>query len=65
MHKNLNTSVFQKELEKFSGRSFKSDFDRYVLKKDSAWEEREKRKTSAAPNPFHPKLSKKQLMDLL
>lgn len=74
--KNVSTEIFQKELASFSGKNFDEDFARYVYgeRKDSptgqidnAEKRRDGRSFRPAPksNPYHPRLSEKDLRELL
>ena len=59
-HTSINTHTFKKELEEFSGKDYTSDFNKYIFGKEEFDE-----KHINHENPYHPKLTKKQLMDLL
>lgn len=62
-HKTIDTQFFITELEKFSGEKFTKEFNQYIFGMSEAIVEDQK--GLVAPNPYHPKLSKKQLLELL
>ncbi len=59
VHTSIHTETFRKELEKFSGLNFEADFNQYIYGQEKG------KKEAIADNPFHPKLSKKDLLNLL
>ena len=59
VHTSIHTETFRKELEKFSGLNFEADFNQYIYGQEKG------EKEAIAENPFHPKLSKKDLLNLL
>lgn len=59
VHTSIHTETFRSELEKFSGLNFEKDFNQYIYGQE------EMTKSADVPNPFHPKLTRKQLQDLL
>jgi hypothetical protein len=59
-HSNITTHLFKKELEQFSGRDFTKEFNQYIFGRKSI-----KDTKFALDNPYHPKLTEKQLLDLL
>jgi hypothetical protein len=61
-HQNIFTSQFKKELEKFSGRDFTADFNQYIYGTTHVNDTGDK---TIEENPYHPKLSKEQLLELL
>lgn len=58
----ITTEDFRKELEAFSGMSFERDFNRYIYGKEGVMEDH---KHSDIENPFHPKVTKAQLKEML
>lgn len=58
-HTSINTEKFRNEIETFSGLNFGKDFDQYIYGQESTM------KKAQAENPFHPKLSKQDLLNLL
>lgn len=62
LHRNLNTQIFIKELNSFTGRNFQDDFDKYIYGLEQSRIQEDNRDLE---NPFHPKLTKKYLLDLL
>lgn len=61
-HKSIDTELFRKELEDHSGLNFEADFNQYIYgkgKKDASDTKTEQ------PNPYHPRLTKQELLDLL
>lgn len=60
-HTTISTKLFQKEIENYSGIDFKQDFATYIFGNNRINSNKELTKE----NPYHPKLSKKQLADLL
>lgn len=61
-HKNIFTSDFINEINKFSGENFNSDFDKYIFAKEGGSTESI---LNNIDNPYHPKLSDKELLELL
>lgn len=59
IHKSIHTETFRKELESFSGLNFEADFKQYI------YGEKTKSNEAQLENPFHPKLSKNDLLNLL
>lgn len=61
-HQNISTQIFKKELELYSGENFTAEFNQYIFgsKLKSAHDHK-----SVEENPYHPKLTAKQLRDLL
>lgn len=59
VHTSINTETFKKELEVFSGLNFEADFNQYIYGQEKA------QKEAPIENPFHPKLSKQDLLNLL
>ena len=61
VHKNITTQLFKKELELFSGEDFTKEFNQYIfgkaLEKDDHLHSKD--------NPYHPKLTKEELFNLL
>lgn len=62
-HTNISTKMFKKQLELFSGEDFTAEFNQYIFGMGAA--EGTKTTLEIKDNPFHPKLTKKQLLDLL
>lgn len=62
-HTNITTNVFKKELEQFSGIDFTKEFNQYIFGMAAA--QVSKSSDEFMKNPNHPKLSKKQLLDIL
>lgn len=62
-HTNINTNMFKKELEIFSGEDFTSEFNQYIFGMGAA--EIANKKAHVDNNPYHPKMTKKQLLDIL
>lgn len=62
-HTNITTDFFRTELEKFSGEKFSKEFNQYIFGLSAT--AADKQKGSQTPNPYHPKLTKKQLLELL
>lgn len=60
VHKNITTELFRSELEAFSGQDFKSDFKGHVYGGSA-----KKSRSNGEENPFHPRLSEQELLDLL
>lgn len=60
-HKSISTEIFKKEIEKFSGLNFTKEFNRYIFGNKELMEHNHKHNE----NPYHPKLSDKQLKSLL
>ncbi len=60
VHQNITTELFRSELEAFSGQSFKDQFKGHVYGEN----ERKSQKRSGE-NPYHPRLSDKELRELL
>ena len=60
-HKSINTHLFKKELEIFSGRDFSAEFSQYIFGDNY----NQKIHGHAKENPNHPSLSKKELLQLL
>lgn len=58
-HHSIYTETFRKELEKFSGLNFEADFNQYIYAQEKS------QKEDIVENPFHPNLSKKDLINLL
>lgn len=59
-HTNITTKDFIKALNQFSGINFDEDFKRYIFNSKSF-----EKSSIETENPFHPKLSKEQLLELL
>jgi hypothetical protein len=59
-HKNIDTELFRAELESHSGLNFEADFNQYIYGQGKA----DNSKKFKA-NPYHPKLTKQELLDLL
>jgi hypothetical protein len=59
-HKNIDTELFRSELETHSGLNFEADFNKYIYGQGKADNSK-----AVKDNPFHPKLSKQELLDLL
>ncbi len=59
-HKNINTEIFRSELETFSGLNFEGDFNQYIYGDGKIDQTKE-----SSINPYHPELTKKQLLELL
>jgi hypothetical protein len=59
-HSNITTLTFKKELESFSGRDFTKDFNQYIFGKKNIIDTKH-----LSENPYHPKLTEKQLYELL
>lgn len=62
-HKSIDTNLFKKELDLFSGRDFSAEFNQYIFGLSHVNEGEDKHMPTH--NPYHPKLTKKQLLDLL
>lgn len=60
-HTTISTEMFKKELELFSGEDFTSEFNQYIFGMSGL----ESKESKVENNPFHPKLTKKQLLELL
>ena len=58
-HTSINTEKFRSEIESFSGLNFGKDFDQYIYGQEKM------DKSVYIENPNHPKLSKKDLLNLL
>lgn len=67
LHQSISTETFKKELEAFSGIDFEQDFLTYVFdgNKKSHHGHSHEDSSSTRENPYHPRLSEKQLRDLL
>ncbi len=61
VHSNISTEIFITELENYSGEDFKFDFDRYIFGKYKSIKLHSHKKE----NPYHPILSKEELLNLL
>ncbi len=62
LHSNITTKDFEKELEQFSGRNFSAEFNQYIYGSANVNTESEK---AVMENPYHPRLTKQQLFELL
>lgn len=62
-HTSITTKVFKKELEIFAGRDFTKEFNQYIFGKELS--KKAHPKLERNENPYHPKLTEKQLRDLL
>ncbi len=60
-HKNINTEMFRAELEAFSGLNFEKDFNKYIYGQGK----KALKAKAEKKNPYHPKLTREQLLDLL
>lgn len=58
-HTTIDTEIFKKELEQYTGTNFDHDFSKYIYGKKN------KNTISLDENPYHPKLTEKQLLELL
>lgn len=68
LHNGINTATFEKELAAFSGKDFSGDFKKYVFGREDQTKSAAEsgfKKAHGHENPYHPKLTKKQLLDLL
>jgi hypothetical protein len=61
-HKNINTHIFKKELEIFTGRDFTVEFNQYIFGLSNV---NDSHKSSTKENPHHPQLTKQELYNLL
>lgn len=59
VHTSIDTEMFRKELEGFSGLTYEADFNKYIYGQET------NAKSVSVENPFHPKLTKEQLENLL
>ena len=69
LHQSISTQIFERELNAFSGINFSEDFGRYIygLNEEVSAKSRfgHKHHMQDKENPYHPKLTKQQLLDLL
>lgn len=61
-HKNITTRMFQKELETYAGESFANEFNKYIF--GAAMTEKSAHQNTIV-NPYHVKLTKEELLNLL
>jgi hypothetical protein len=61
-HKNINTNIFKRELETFSGRDFSAEFNQYIYGLTHVNDTHTAQETK---NPNHPHLTKQDLLNLL
>lgn len=62
VHKKINTKLFLSELNSFSGRDYTTEFNQYIFGISNV---NSKESKVDHENPFHPKLTKKELLQLL